>query len=265
MTSIPAPSTTAVLDHDRIDSRAAALAAGRLLPSSDAIVAGEPVLLDTTTADLPGPDAHALVVTVDSPGEGRIALVVAAQMAEALQDGPLGASDLATALGGPLADAIASLERDLGGTLRAGVAEVVEAGALSFGPNAVLVPLRDGASTVAALVVELATAALPEANPHHTAEFSPLVTEQPGPVADRSLDMLHDVEMQVTVELGRTRMAVRDLLSLAPGAVVELDRAAGSPVDVLVNGKLIARGEVVVVDDDFGIRISEILGLQSGR
>ena len=65
--------------------------------------------------------------------------------------------------------------------------------------------------------------------------------------------------MEVTAELGRTRMTVRELLSLAPGAVVELDRAAGSPADVLVNGTLLARGEVVVVDEDFGIRITEIV------
>ena len=75
----------------------------------------------------------------------------------------------------------------------------------------------------------------------------------------RSLALLHDVEMGVTAELGRRRMTVRDLLSLTPGAVIELDRAAGSPVDVLVNGTLIARGEVVVIDEEFGIRIAEIV------
>ena len=71
--------------------------------------------------------------------------------------------------------------------------------------------------------------------------------------------MLHGVDMEVTVELGRTRMTVRDLLALSPGAVLELDRAAGSPADLLVNGRLIARGEVVVVDEDFGLRITEIV------
>ncbi len=75
----------------------------------------------------------------------------------------------------------------------------------------------------------------------------------------RSLSLLHEVEMGVTAELGRRRMTVRDLLALTPGAVIELDRAAGSPVDVLVNGTLIARGEVVVIDEEFGIRISEIV------
>jgi flagellar motor switch protein FliN/FliY len=66
--------------------------------------------------------------------------------------------------------------------------------------------------------------------------------------------------MSVTAELGRTTMAVADLLGLAPGSLIELDRAAGSPIDVLVNGTLIARGEVVVIDDDFGLRITEIIG-----
>ena len=73
------------------------------------------------------------------------------------------------------------------------------------------------------------------------------------------IDMLRDVEMEVTCELGRTRMTVRQLLALAPGDVVELDRLAGAPADLLVNGTLLARGEVVVVDESFGLRITEIV------
>jgi flagellar motor switch protein FliN/FliY len=73
------------------------------------------------------------------------------------------------------------------------------------------------------------------------------------------LDLLHDVDMEVTVELGRTTMPIRDLLALQPGMVVEIDRAAGAPIDVLVNGRLIACGEVVVIDEEFGIRITEIV------
>jgi flagellar motor switch protein FliN/FliY len=71
--------------------------------------------------------------------------------------------------------------------------------------------------------------------------------------------MLHGVDMEVTVELGRTRLTVRELLALSPGQVLELDRAAGSPADLLVNGLLIARGEVVVIDEDFGIRVTEVV------
>jgi flagellar motor switch protein FliN/FliY len=74
-----------------------------------------------------------------------------------------------------------------------------------------------------------------------------------------SLNLLRDVEMTLTVELGRASMLVRDLLSLAPGSVIELDRAAGAPADLMVNGRLLARGEIVVVDEDYGLRITEIV------
>jgi flagellar motor switch protein FliN len=76
---------------------------------------------------------------------------------------------------------------------------------------------------------------------------------------ERSLDLLHGVEMTVTVELGRTKMLLRELLALQTGSVIELDRAAGSPVDVLINDNLLARGEVVVLDDEFGVRILDIV------
>lgn len=78
------------------------------------------------------------------------------------------------------------------------------------------------------------------------------------------LGRINNVEMALTVEIGRTRMAVRDVLNLEPGAVVELDRSAGAPADVLLNGRLIARGEVVVMDQDYGIRITQILDVAEG-
>lgn len=73
------------------------------------------------------------------------------------------------------------------------------------------------------------------------------------------LDLLNDVEMQVTVELGRARLKVRDLLRLTEGSLVELNRSVGAPVDVLVNGSLVARGDVVVVDDELGVRVTEFV------
>lgn len=73
------------------------------------------------------------------------------------------------------------------------------------------------------------------------------------------IDMLGDVDLDVTIELGRTEMLVEDVLRLASGSVVELNKLAGDPVDVYVNGRLIARGEVLVLNDNFCIRISEIL------
>jgi len=80
-----------------------------------------------------------------------------------------------------------------------------------------------------------------------------------GNVYDRSLDIVLDVPLQVTVELGRTEKLVRDVLELTPGSVVELDKLAGEPVDILVNQKYIAKGEVVVIDENFGIRITDIV------
>jgi len=74
----------------------------------------------------------------------------------------------------------------------------------------------------------------------------------------RPLETLSNVELAVTVELGRTRLLMKDLLSLRPGSVVELDRHVGSPVDVYVNSTLLAHGEVVVVDDELGVRITAI-------
>ena len=106
-------------------------------------------------------------------------------------------------------------------------------------------------------------APIPQPRPAAPAGPAQPVTHAPGVapafVPARGIEMLHGVDMEVTVELGRTRMTVRDLLALAPGAVLELDRAAGSPADLLVNGRLIARGEVVVVDEDFGLRVTEII------
>jgi flagellar motor switch protein FliN/FliY len=75
----------------------------------------------------------------------------------------------------------------------------------------------------------------------------------------RNLDFLMDIPLEVTVELGRSRMLMADLLRLGLGSVVGLDRAAGEPVDILVNHKLMARGEVVVVKDKFGIRLTDII------
>jgi flagellar motor switch protein FliN/FliY len=78
------------------------------------------------------------------------------------------------------------------------------------------------------------------------------------------LGRINNVEMALTVEIGRTRMAVRDVLGLEPGAVIELDRSAGAPADVLLNGRLIAHGEVVVVDQDYAVRITQILDIAEG-
>ena len=73
-----------------------------------------------------------------------------------------------------------------------------------------------------------------------------------------NLEMIQDIEVMLSVELGRTKMLIDEVLHLTPGKVIELEKLAGEPLDILVNGTLLARGEVVVVDDRFGIRISSI-------
>lgn len=93
---------------------------------------------------------------------------------------------------------------------------------------------------------------------------------QESSVAQRNLqstniDLLMDVSMRVTVELGRTRMQLAQILELQHGSVVELDRLAGDPVDVFVNDCMVARGEVVVVDDKFGVRITEMVSPKSTK
>ncbi len=91
-------------------------------------------------------------------------------------------------------------------------------------------------------------------------ESSSLVRDLENDVSDTgNLDMLLDVNLQVTVELGRAGLKFREVLNLAPGSVVELDRQTSEPVDILVNGSLLATGEVVVVDDHFAVRITKLL------
>ncbi|MFM9916714.1 MAG: flagellar motor switch protein FliN [Rhizobacter sp.] len=80
-----------------------------------------------------------------------------------------------------------------------------------------------------------------------------------GPAAGNDINMILDIPVQLTVELGRTRIPIKHILQLAQGSVVELEALAGEPMDVLVNGYLIAQGEVVVVNDKFGIRLTDIV------
>ena len=95
----------------------------------------------------------------------------------------------------------------------------------------------------------------PNVNPH---AFDELGAASPSG-ASQSIEMLLGVSLQVTVEIGRTRLPIREVLALTPGSIVELDKLAGEKVDVLVNGHRIASGEVVVVDDNFGVRVTDVV------
>jgi len=93
----------------------------------------------------------------------------------------------------------------------------------------------------------------------HPAEFTPLMPRGASGSGGK-IDLIADIPVRVTVELGKTRKNISEILAITPGSVVELDKMAGEPVDVLVNGKLIAKGEVVVIDENFGVRITEVMG-----
>ena len=107
-------------------------------------------------------------------------------------------------------------------------------------------------STSSAAATEVAQ---PQATPATFANFSPT----PANPAGNDFNMILDIPVQLTVELGRTRIPIKNILQLAQGSVVELEAMAGEPMDVLVNGFLIAQGEVVVVNDKFGIRLTDIV------
>lgn len=95
--------------------------------------------------------------------------------------------------------------------------------------------------------------------PHAAQIFPSFETPQNASGLMNELDLILDIPVQITVELGRTKISIKNLLQLAHGSVVELDAMAGEPMDVLVNGTLIAQGEVVVVNDKFGIRLTDIV------
>ena len=115
---------------------------------------------------------------------------------------------------------------------------------------------------------------MPDQNPNdvsgETPELQENVTGQPAKFSQlqeemsreksHNLDLILDIDVGVTVELGRTEMTIKEVLELTPGSVIELNKLAGEPVDVLVNGSPVAKGEVVVINEHFGVRITEILG-----
>jgi flagellar motor switch protein FliN len=273
--------------HDEV-ARTAAEALAAILPASEQLEAGA---AQPGTEHITALFSAAVIADLGGPIRGRVAVLVADELTAALSSSPMGQLDLAAAVQ-PALDAAAAV---LGGTAQAGRTVSLDDVVTDMAGDFTVVPLM-GSTIMAAVLVpdstlEVAAAApgaaatgpapaapaTPAAAPAATSvqTGTPTGIEQhtlppvPGPPVEgnvrsiatsrRGIEMLHGVEMEVTVELGRTRMPVRDLLALTPGAVLALDRAAGSPADLLVNGRLIARGEVVVVDEDFGLRITEIL------
>ncbi|HZR11958.1 MAG TPA: flagellar motor switch protein FliN [Acidimicrobiia bacterium] len=246
---------------------------------------GQPQRASTNDELLPTPDARVVAVVLDGPEPGYIALGVSPRLAAELDRVNPG-GDVIALVEPAMRAALATLEQASGVSVSAAALVEIppETLAGAEGNDVALVALLEGSERLATLVVRIGPDApapgeatgpnlqiVGEGDDVVRHEFAPLdggAAASNGAIAavgGHALELLSDVELGVTVELGRTRMPVRDLLSITPGAVIELDRAAGSPVDVLVNGTLIARGEVVVVDEEFGIRISEIVGVDGKR
>jgi flagellar motor switch protein FliN/FliY len=234
--------TTSELHPGTVDRVVAAAEAALAL-----VPAGAPLALDAprAAADVdPAAWAAGAVAALNAGGaNAHVAVLVGPDLVQALASAPAGALDLGAALQPALDAAAAALgcAASAGRTLTAG-----EVAAL-LTPDAVAVPLHAGGVPTAVVVAR-------------TASETPTVRGLDSAASQvRGVELLHGVAMEVTVELGRTRLSVRDLLALTPGDVVELDRAAGSPADLLVNGRLIARGEVVVLDENFALRVTEIV------
>lgn len=255
---------------------AAAAAAAAALGLPEVPVASEPAgaVLDALGA----PASLAAALRIGGAVSGDLVLLSVADLDPVLDDSSMGGLTplsnrvralraAADSLGVRYGDAVEADPMDLSGDLvctlsLAGVA--VAALALRLPAPVVEEPVADAPEAAAPAEavrepVAVGTPA-PDAGFRSTVPGVP-VGEGHGPVATR-LDQLTHVPMEVTVEIGRTRMSVGELLGLAPGQVVELDRPAGAPVDLFVNGTLLARGEVVVVDEDFGFRVTEIVAGQ---
>jgi len=232
-------------------------------------VLGEDVLLAVGVAQRQAPDqdllpagpTRAVAIPFTQGIDGEVALIVGDRLATALEatasDELLTTStNPALEAGGHAMSALVEGDVHLGRIGEVPTDAIVAADGFDF----VVYPLLQDEERVACLVIRIATGEPSTSIALH--DFTQLNDGAPSFAGSRPLAILKDVEMGVTAELGRRRMTVRDLLALTPGSVIELDRAAGSPVDVLVNGTLIARGEVVVIDEEFGIRIAEIVAAE---
>jgi flagellar motor switch protein FliN/FliY len=242
------------------------LAGIEILPATRAAVEGLPPGMtwtveaaDAATDQLvPGSGASAVMVTLGA--YGRMVVATSKPLSRQVQVGPPPAEDLIDGLTPAIDLAVQAISAEVGAMLERGEPEEIDPqAALVAMPGEVLLCAHvfdenGHAATLAVITPEPVAAAVPAVH-----DFGPL-PEARGDRGNTGLEILHEVEMGVTAELGRTRMQVREILDLCPGAVIELDRAAGSPVDILVNGTLIARGEVVVIDEEFGVRITEVIG-----
>jgi flagellar motor switch protein FliN len=215
------------------------------------LASGEPLTVGEPTRDAGAfeTDGTAIVAQFTGAASGDLVVIVDSELTTALSESSIGPLELLAALTPTLESAAMAMGPVVLGPPQEMDVRLALHRVLAHTDSAVL-PLH-GASTVRAAVaigLNAATAVVPSAPPSF-----------------ERLDLLRGVEMAATAELGRARMTVNDLLSLRTGTVIELDRAAGAPADLFVNGRLIARGEVVVVDENYGLRITHVVADDSGR
>jgi flagellar motor switch protein FliN/FliY len=217
------------------------------LDAALAALVGEGLNLGEATADGPPPDvAHSLFRLSFTDPDGAVAALVVAVDSSV----PVEFSTHVVAL------------QALGGATP-GSSPAAAAASSVISPAADASP-SGGASSVAAPSgpAGSAPAGLPALPPNvRMAALDELPPALPS-TGSANIEMLLGVNLQVTVEIGRTKLAIRDVLALTPGSIVELDKLAGEKVDVLVNGHRIAAGEVVVVDDNFGVRVTDVVSRQ---
>lgn len=167
--------------------------------------------------------------------------------------GPGAGSGTGPDAGGSLDDAVSQDAEDALSDAAEALGDIAQSASEGEVPEGAAEGLAAAAAAASEIVAE--AAASNEAQPVDL----PSLTSNAGGGARHEIDLLSDVDLDVTIELGRTRMLVEDVLRLDEGVVVELDKLAGDPVDVYVNNRLVARGEVLVLNDNFCVRVNEIL------
>lgn len=153
------------------------------------------------------------------------------------------------------------IDEDIVPALQAGEAKAAVEHGVAKEPS---MPVQEQITATAPAPSEQASSQPPEVEPKkiQSVEFQPLpVAVETQAATTGNLQLLLDVPLKLTVELGRTSKTVKEVLDLVPGSIFELDRVAGEPVDIYVNGKLVAKGEVVVIDENFGVRITDIVSV----
>ena len=226
------------------------------LASAEPLTVGEP----TRDAAVAEGAAHALLAQFTGSATGDLVLLVDDDLASALRESTIGPLELTAAL----APTVEAISLALGSVVLGPLQEVDPRLAVNRAlqhQDSVIMPLRGAQSVRASVALGVEPQPVPQDPAPAPAAGGSVAA---GPVAER-LDLLRGVEMEATAELGRARMTVNDLLSLRSGAVIELDRAAGAPADLYVNGRLIARGEVVVVDENYGLRITQVVTDEATR